>query len=481
MLCFFQLRTFYILLILSFKHDIKAENVVITGQHDITLEHTEHTTSLENRSGSDSILSSTRVDVISNDTENKTSFIELSTSRIKQAVHKKDVSESTMSMTTNKTNTQISLDEDTPMLELGFSGSTLPQNRQFNTEQTDNHSSFDSILSNLMTNESLLNKSEIEGNQNMLSTREVKHTTTGTSYQQWNITTEGVCYTYGTCHFVSTKKFKYCNCDEKCHLFNNCCVDAKQNQTEQNLFTECHPFTNDKSVRLGALVLSHCPSLFNNTDVHFRCLNDDIVTGGPFVIGGNSMIYRNKFCALCNGVQTFKYFSLEIKADGLDPINDLSKTKQKERLSKLLTLGKYLLVSVTEGIQLRYCLNIPEFKSTENRANQCTNYSFNPIILSTQFEVYRNKFCVPQVLTDYNCFGQELDSYAFEPSYDFNTTKVTFNYDNEEEETSCTELTDSTCDTMETETYEGYTTTVNFTLASVAIIDDQFYITAVWP
>ena len=418
-------------------NDIKADNVVITRQHDITLEHTEHTTSMENRSGSDSILSSARVDVISNDTENKTNFIELSTSRTKLAVHKKDVSESTMSMITNKT--QISLDEDTHMLESGFSGSTGP----FNTEQTDNHSSYDSILSNLMTNESLLNKSEIEGNQNVLSTREVKYTTTRTSYQQWNITTDDVCYTYGTCHFVSTKKFKYCNCDEKCHLFNNCCVDAKQNQTEQNLFTECHPFTNDKSVRLGALVLSHCPSLYNNTEVHFRCLTDDIVTGGPFVTGGNSMIYRNKFCAVCNGVQTFTYFSLEIKPNGMLPINDLSNTTQKERLSKLLAFGKYLLVSDTEGIQLRYCLNIPEFRSTENRANECTNHSFNPIILSTQFEVYRNKFCVPPVVTGYTCFGHELDSYAFEPSNDFNTTKVTFYYDNQDEYTSCTDSVSS--------------------------------------
>ena len=110
-----------------------------------------------------------------------------------------------------------------------------------------------------------------------------------------------------------------CACGDDCWVFGTCCPDAKALSKGASARTVCQsnlleysrnvvPDSFDKRI-LEYLMIISCPSSYTNVDTIERCINshniqpdafDDIVTVSD--IHNHGRIYKNKFCAACNGV-----------------------------------------------------------------------------------------------------------------------------------------------------------------------------------
>ena len=126
-----------------------------------------------------------------------------------------------------------------------------------------------------------------------------------------------------------------CHCDSDCTFYNDCCADYKtfcgyKHQISYGVSQQelsCIELNRPHSIFMHSIwVVNKCPTNRNSDAVTRWCeIADDLqvnITNLQHfvpVFDQNNLIFRNEFCAKCNNIERFKYFSKSIECDIVPP------------------------------------------------------------------------------------------------------------------------------------------------------------------
>ena len=211
-----------------------------------------------------------------------------------------------------------------------------------------------------------------------------------------------------------------CFCDEHCTVFRDCCADyeqacfATENQNQSRFLNaelwQCNNHIDVVRSANGVWMISACPANWTRDDIAVNCTR-----GMQHMMSGNchdfapvtdmrGNTYRNRFCALCHGVQSntsewYKVQNMKSASEGAIPIN--------------CSLGQW---KPRSGVPRRYCLQVTRNESCSNKSSRFEEYngclSRLPGIVKdskTNSKLYFNRFCAL-------CAGVALDNIACAPT-----------------------------------------------------------------
>lgn len=209
-----------------------------------------------------------------------------------------------------------------------------------------------------------------------------------------------------------------CFCDEHCMVFRDCCADYEQaclsivNQNSSRSLNaelwQCNNHIDGVHGANGVWMISACPANWTQDDIAVNC------TGNMQHMSGNchdfapvtdmrGNTYKNRFCALCHGVQTDTSQLYNVQntknASGPIPIN--------------CSLVKWKPPS---GVPRRYCLEVTRNELCFNKSSRFEVYSgclSRPpgIVMDSKAnsKLYFNRFCAL-------CSGVALDNITCGPT-----------------------------------------------------------------
>ena len=136
-------------------------------------------------------------------------------------------------------------------------------------------------------------------------------------------------------YLCSHKAKKCCSCKDTCFAIRDCCIDKLWDplnpiplpeylmkfRTEVERHSKAHckgvePFvsmTRFNSIR-GYFMIDNCPLSTEKSDFGSKCVNDSSLSDRervPVFVDG-TVLYKNQYCALCNGVSFFKTVNLTV-------------------------------------------------------------------------------------------------------------------------------------------------------------------------
>lgn len=217
------------------------------------------------------------------------------------------------------------------------------------------------------------------------------------------------CYLYGTCEFTQAMEKQYCNCDEQCHQFKDCCHGIKYNENQNSVYTpyyQCYKYSSTEYT--GLVAVAECPDTEVNTTVALLCQSNDLLNVGPCVVN-NNIIFKNKYCAFCHNITLYDTFDLRIQLVRVDPSILQENISSLERMDYCLQNGKGFRLLAPNGITIRPCM----LKLEDNNDTLCQMF-INPVyqFIHRELQIYRNRFCVPVPSRDLvKCLGPLYDNF----------------------------------------------------------------------
>lgn len=217
-----------------------------------------------------------------------------------------------------------------------------------------------------------------------------------------NAIIEELCVNHVSCDVTqpSTIPFWSCSCEQHCEDYHNCCFD--HNRTQHNIAKsqyECirvRPDPYYKYIR-GFFAIAVCPDDYHNEIIKEKCLQDNILEHGPSVVHNNTLVFKNKYCALCHHIIDFipfdvQFHDFEMNEEEFDNFSNLTRF---QKLSFMFTskYGVYELLPPT-GTELVSCvLSISE-----------TRYTFCKLFMHPVFVFYGLDLCIYR---NYDCLSPE--------------------------------------------------------------------------
>ncbi|CAC5383710.1 unnamed protein product [Mytilus coruscus] len=280
------------------------------------------------------------------------------------------------------------------------------------------------------------------------------------------------CANFSTCSFIAQTKTKFCNCDEECTHFNDCCNGINfQNAThvvdDYNLRYECVQ-SNKNSLFDGVYVIAKCPETTNSADSSL-CKVNNLIEVGPWVADEPGRLYKNRHCALCNGVSVLTV--LDVKITNVNGEILRVKFENLTTHEKLVALyyDKYTSVKyvIPPEVKQRYCLPTEISVAT----SQCLKYGISPV--DVDMITYRNIYCAPSKYTYTFCLGPGIDfSHGFGYGFDsMHPLTVLFSF--QQSNDACQTQINGLCESEET--YTNARVEIRFSvLANDTIEPDAF-------
>lgn len=234
------------------------------------------------------------------------------------------------------------------------------------------------------------------------------------------------CKLYGTCTFVSALPFnlKFCNCDDMCSAYNDCCWDASVKSATSNKLAD-HRFEcviHKPEQDYGIFIVRTCPAQYLNVTVTERCHNENISSTGPWVIS-DDIVYQNKYCAKCHNKTDYEMFSVKF----LNVVN-VSVSDPSLLLEELLTktnngsLTPYKEMVPPYGASLRYCiLTEPPDAGYEDL---CKLFPNAPVIVDINdiyWKIKKNAYCLYFHMACYGAIVKDIEKI---PGFFFPMTVV---------------------------------------------------------
>lgn len=221
-----------------------------------------------------------------------------------------------------------------------------------------------------------------------LTTQPVVQTSTTLSVLQ------DVCFSHGGCtppEAVSDLDW-YCNCDNECIKYNDCCLQFNLTSPISDNAYECIKKNTDTRSYMGFQAVSKCSVEYDNKTVEENCLRDNLLENGPPVASNQNMVFKNKYCAVCNDVDVYIPFDVKFYNLRMDP-EEYEHLQNQTKTSKLRIISKYADYELVQppSINLRKCFAT----LVENNQPLCKTY-INPRITFYQrvITVFRNYFCM---------------------------------------------------------------------------------------
>lgn len=198
------------------------------------------------------------------------------------------------------------------------------------------------------------------------------------------------CDRYGGCDLVPGPLW-YCQCDDLCEEYNDCCRDYAFNNKDPKLKYTCVGIRDDNSIQLGIKAISVCPDVFTNSTIMSLCTDGLLGSVGPPVLDINdkSRVYRNKYCAMCHRVDALSFdIAFMVDPFWFRDIDDVLHLTDMEFRQYLLSVTRSRLI-IPEDANVRYCIT----NIYRNDNYLCNLYS-NPILLPNINQLFRNTYCV---------------------------------------------------------------------------------------
>ena len=182
-------------------------------------------------------------------------------------------------------------------------------------------------------------------------------------------------------------KNKLCRCDSLCSFYNDCCVDyelfcgRKQHHSlgvdKERLSCTKLPKNIDLKSRFERLwMVNKCPNSMDK--ISQKCqIADQLVLNITNirelipVTGRNGLVFRNEFCAKCNGVEDFEYFGFEMRCHVVAPssissFHELAEFSSKYCFANSLSIFRKVNQAIRKCSQdfQNVCLTMKELNRT---------------------------------------------------------------------------------------------------------------------
>ncbi|XP_057311654.1 uncharacterized protein LOC130649400 [Hydractinia symbiolongicarpus] len=203
-----------------------------------------------------------------------------------------------------------------------------------------------------------------------------------------------------------------CDCDDTCMKYRTCCIDKlwtfKEVPLNEYLFGFLQESKKHKNISC-AHVLSH-PAHTSDTFLMVQsCLpgadGDDVancvspgldINKHMPVVGSDKYLYRNKYCAKCNFVTSYKNLNIKGRCQNVSLLS-VSKSMSWEILSNL-TKCEFTLERNDHNLQFKACTLNPDCKRMNNNYELCKSYGGS-------IHSYKNYHCYkcqskPKLITD---------------------------------------------------------------------------------
>ena len=109
---------------------------------------------------------------------------------------------------------------------------------------------------------------------------------------------------------------EHCSCNSTCRLYGDCCGGLAKidDIIDQHTFN-CVPYLVDGIYPVPTAVINKCPIDWEDTEIRMQCEQE---SGDSFFIkwpvsDERKLMYRNSYCAFCNGVNEVLYFNSNIR------------------------------------------------------------------------------------------------------------------------------------------------------------------------
>ena len=178
------------------------------------------------------------------------------------------------------------------------------------------------------------------------------------------------------CDSYSKASLSSCNCDDICHVYDDCCARANshsyQDYSMKNTSFNCLYIPRIYS-RWFVFIVNTCPD-GTNYDLQKLCTDPDehnIYSDTPTTSFGTRFLYRNMYCVMCNGVEDFVLWKVALRCHW--------KPREHAKFGNLsieeLYLGDKCFLYYKEPLAHSYRRCYPTISSCPETSNETTVFS----------------------------------------------------------------------------------------------------------
>jgi hypothetical protein len=225
------------------------------------------------------------------------------------------------------------------------------------------------------------------------------------------------CSAEGNCIFTKSMEHQFCHCDTDCYIYNDCCIAIKKPSTASNF--EYSPYYtcqkgHNSDIYEGLFVVDSCPTGYvNDTDTRM-CNEHKISENGPSVVDPEGVVFKNRHCALCHGVNDVESFDVKFivsdrQVDKL--LLNLANLSKSQKIEYMMLHFWFKEIPPKDFVP-RPCI----LHTIEQNNSLCQSY-INPVYRFKRGKafIYRNYFCTPETIRDLTkCLGKSYDKIAKE-------------------------------------------------------------------
>lgn len=199
-----------------------------------------------------------------------------------------------------------------------------------------------------------------------------------------------------------------CSCDENCAFYGDCCPSVTLNRaslgpphdflfgctTNIALWVRPPPDTDFDITTI--FVIDSCPASANiklRQACHRKLVSPSVKYNTP-VVGPGGRLFRNAFCAACNGERRFRF----PEVDSFSTVRRISKDTPMESIDKWIVTGMAKIVFSIPREAYRFCYN-DEVKTCPSETpqglrTQCERGATFRVSCNETESVYRNEACL---------------------------------------------------------------------------------------
>lgn len=223
----------------------------------------------------------------------------------------------------------------------------------------------------------------------------------------WNSQNK-VCSLVGNCASNVHKTLPVCYCDMYCSVFRDCCFDAnvtdseivdKKNYSKLLDLVECNYDRRLYGTKnnIGYHVIQKCPQTYTDLELKQKCEFSNLTQP---VTAPDGISYSNEYCAMCNNVTGYQYWSTVIfkaSCPRLDLVA-MNGSSVKDRLVFLKQHCPTWRFTPSKNSKPRVC------RRFSHPNTNCSTF-LNPVWIISNYSMYRNQLCIPdlQYDLDFHC------------------------------------------------------------------------------
>lgn len=222
------------------------------------------------------------------------------------------------------------------------------------------------------------------------------------------------------------KLWRRCQCDSFCTFFNDCCADYQQYQGAKTIKNpgklEYSQLSCINTILNTAIwVVTKCPDNKSSNEISLKCekANEESWHGNDIrlkipVHGKNNLVYRNEYCAKCNGDNRIQHFVVKINCNILPP-RSLTTINEKVMFALKYCENDSITFEPRDDYKTRACFPhlVKDCANTNPYYERCVT---GPVgVVASNGTNYRNIWCVLCTGRQYPTCGPHIHNIIQKP------------------------------------------------------------------